>query len=94
MEDELLETGTEAEHLREKLVELLVGKEYIRTPEIAQAFTTLREARVLMEGWRREYNKDRPHSALSYRPPAPETILPLPPGSAPLHPAVTAYGLT
>ena len=26
--------------------------------------------------------------------PAPEAILPLPPGSAPLHPAATAYGLT
>ena len=54
----------------------------------------LREAKVLIEGWRREYNKVRPHSALGYRPPAPEAILPLPPGSAPLHPAATAYGLT
>ncbi len=59
-----------------------------------EIFYTLREAKVLMEGWRREYNKVRPHSALGYRPPAPETILPLPPGSAPLHPAATAYGLT
>ncbi len=24
--------------------------------------------------WRREYNQVRPHSALNYRPPAPETI--------------------
>ena len=48
-----------------------------------EIFYTLREAKVLMEGWRREYNKVRPHSALGYRPPAPETILPLPPGSAP-----------
>ena len=45
-----------------------------------EIFYTLREAKVLMEGWRREYNKVRPHSALGYRPPAPETILPLPPG--------------
>jgi putative transposase len=27
-------------------------------------------ARVLVERWRREYNKARPHSALGYRPPA------------------------
>ena len=40
------------------------------------------------------YNNVRPHSALDYRPPVPEAILPLPPGSAPLHPAATAYGLT
>ncbi len=59
-----------------------------------EIFYTLREAKVLIEGWRREYNRVRPHSALGYRPPAPEVILPLPPGSAPLHPAATAYGLT
>jgi transposase InsO family protein len=38
-------------------------------------FTTLQEAKVLIEQWRREYNQVRPHSALGYRPPAPETIL-------------------
>ena len=58
-----------------------------------EIFYTLREAKVLIEGWRREYNRVRPHSALGYRPPAPEVILPLPPGFAPLHPAATAYGL-
>jgi len=31
---------------------------------------------VLIERWRRHYNTLRPHSALEYRPPAPETILP------------------
>jgi len=31
---------------------------------------------VLIERWRRHYNTLRPHSALGYRPPAPETILP------------------
>jgi putative transposase len=40
-----------------------------------EIFTTLKEARVLIEQWRREYNQVRPHSALGYRPPAPETIL-------------------
>ena len=37
-----------------------------------EIFCTLREAKVLIEGWRREYNQVRPHSALGYRPPAPE----------------------
>ena len=32
---------------------------------------TLREARVLIERWRRHYNTVRPHSSLGYRPPAP-----------------------
>lgn len=40
-----------------------------------EAFDTLLEARVLIERWRREYNSVRPHSALGYRPPAPEVVL-------------------
>ena len=36
----------------------------------------LREAKVLIETWRRYYNTQRPHSSLGYKPPAPETILP------------------
>jgi len=40
-----------------------------------EIFSTLGEAKVLMEQWRREYNQVRPHSALGYRPPAPEAIL-------------------
>ena len=40
-----------------------------------EIFTTLEEARVLIEQWRREYNQVRPHSSLGYRPPAPEAIL-------------------
>jgi len=40
-----------------------------------ETFTTLEEARVLIEQWRKEYNQVRPHSARNYRPPAPETIL-------------------
>jgi transposase InsO family protein len=59
-----------------------------------EIFYTLTEAKVLIERWRREYNEVRPHSALGYRPPAPEAMVPLPPGSAPLHPAATAHGLT
>ena len=39
-----------------------------------ELFYTLKEARVLIEQWRRHHNGGRPHSALDYRPPAPETI--------------------
>jgi len=42
-----------------------------------EIFTTLLEAQVLIENWRKEYNQFRPHSSLNYRPPAPETIEPL-----------------
>jgi len=47
-----------------------------------EIFYTLKEARILIEQWRRHYNGVRPHSALGYRPPAPETIafpVPVPP---------------
>ena len=45
-----------------------------------EIFYTLKEAKVLIEDWRRHYNTKRPHSALNYRPPAPAAILvqPLP----------------
>ena len=35
---------------------------------------SLREAQVLVEAWRQHYNMVRPHSALGYRPPAPEAV--------------------
>ena len=38
-----------------------------------EIFETQLEAKVLIERWRREYNTLRPHSALGYRPPAPES---------------------
>ena len=40
-----------------------------------EIFYTLREAQVIIEGWRKEYNTFRPHSSLGYRPPAPEAVL-------------------
>ncbi|PRZ41116.1 integrase-like protein [Tritonibacter scottomollicae] len=40
-----------------------------------EVFTTLREAQILIERWRRHYNTVRPHSALGYRPPAPKSIV-------------------
>ena len=42
-----------------------------------EVFTTLTEARILIEQWRREYNHIRPHSSLGYRPPAPEARIPV-----------------
>ena len=42
-----------------------------------EIFMTLKEARYLIETWRQEYNTIRPHSALGYKPPAPEAKLPL-----------------
>ena len=54
-------------------VESLIGKfrDELLNGEI---FYTLTEAKVLIDRWRREYNRVRPHSSLGYRPPAPETI--------------------
>lgn len=40
-----------------------------------EIFTTLTEAKVLIKEWRLEYNHVRLHSALGYRPPAPEAII-------------------
>ena len=37
-----------------------------------EVFTTLTEAKILIEQWKREYNEVRPHSSLGYQPPAPE----------------------
>jgi len=39
-----------------------------------EIFYTLKEAQVLIEQWRKEYNTVRPHSSLGYKPPVPETI--------------------
>ena len=43
-----------------------------------EIFYSLREAEVLVEQWRREYNTIRPHSSLGYRPPAPQATRPAP----------------
>ena len=39
-----------------------------------EIFYTLKEAKVMIERWRRHYNQKRPHSSLGYRPPAPEAV--------------------
>ena len=55
------------------LVHLLPKTELLN----GEPFYTLREAQILIEQWRVHYNTVRPHSALGYRPPAPESIVPL-----------------
>jgi putative transposase len=42
-----------------------------------EIFYSLKEAQIVIEEWRKHYNTVRPHSALGYRPPAPESIVPL-----------------
>jgi putative transposase len=37
-----------------------------------EIFMNLKEAIILVERWRCEYNHVQPHSAIEYRPPAPE----------------------
>ena len=38
-----------------------------------EIFYSLKEAIVVLEQWRNQYNTIRPHSSLNYRPPAPQT---------------------
>ena len=38
-----------------------------------EIFYSLKEAQVVIEQWRNQYNTIRPHSSLGYRPPAPQT---------------------
>jgi putative transposase len=40
-----------------------------------EVFYSLAEAKVVIESWRQHDNTSRPHSALGYRPPAPEVAL-------------------
>jgi transposase InsO family protein len=45
-----------------------------------EIFYSLKEAQVVIEPWRVQYNEVRPHSSLGHRPPAPKAILPKQPG--------------
>ena len=54
-----------------------------------EIFYTLTEAKILIERWRREYNTVRPPSALGYRPPAPDAIMPATFGSLEMSPALS-----
>ena len=40
----------------------------------AEIFYTMKEARIVIESWRRHYNTVRPHSSLNYKPPTPEAL--------------------
>jgi transposase InsO family protein len=42
-----------------------------------EVFYNLREAKIVIEIWRQEYNTVRPHSSLDYRPLPSEAIIPL-----------------
>ena len=42
-----------------------------------EIFYSLKEAQIVIEQWRKHYNTVRPHSALGYRPPAPQTFMPV-----------------
>ncbi len=59
-----------------------------------ELFYTLGEAKILIEGWRGEYNTIRPHSSLGYRPPAPETIQPVRLASGQASQGLWGLGLT
>ncbi len=63
----MVRKGYALEHIINKLRDELLNREI---------FTTLTEAQVLIEQWRKEYNQVRPHSSLGYQPPAPEAIIP------------------
>ena len=39
-----------------------------------EIFYSLKEAQIVIEQWRKHYNTVRPHSALNYRSPAPQTF--------------------
>jgi transposase InsO family protein/transposase-like protein len=41
-----------------------------------EVFYSLKEAQIVIEKWRVEYNTRRPHSSLGYRPPAPAAFAP------------------
>jgi transposase InsO family protein len=40
-----------------------------------EIFYSLKEAKTVIEAWRRHYNTIRPHSSLGYRPTAPEALV-------------------
>ena len=42
-----------------------------------EVFFTVKEAKMVIENWRREYNTVQPHSRLNGLPPAPEAVLQL-----------------
>ena len=41
-----------------------------------EIFYSLKEAKIVIESWRRHYNTVRPHGSIGYKPPAPEVFVP------------------
>jgi putative transposase len=41
-----------------------------------EIFYSLKEAKIVVEQWRKHYNTVRPHSSLGYRQPAPQMMNP------------------
>ncbi len=62
-----VEKSSDAEPLRRR-----VGFDDERLMDLCD---TLKEAKVLIEEWRKHYNMNRPSSGLGCRPPAPASIL-------------------
>jgi transposase InsO family protein len=40
-----------------------------------EIFFSIKEAQIMIEIWRKQYNTIQPHSSLGYQPPAPEAIV-------------------
>jgi|TARA_B100000949_G_C14277615_1_gene450288 transposase InsO family protein len=40
-----------------------------------EIFYSMKAAQFIIEQWRKHYNTVRPHNALGYRPPTPESII-------------------
>ena len=58
-----------------------------------EIFYTLKEARIVIKGWRKHYNTIRPHSSLGYVPPAPGLVLWPAAPTRPAPPATPAVAL-
>ena len=63
-----------------RLYEVLIGpQDKMEKDELlnGEIFYSMKGAQIIIEEWRKHYNPKRPHSALGYRPPAPETVVPM-----------------
>ena len=68
---------SEGKTIAQALRQIGVSEQKLRDELLnGEIFTSLKEAQILTERWRREYNEFRPHSALNYQTPAPSVVLP------------------
>ena len=76
----LKELEKENSRLKRLVAELSLEKQVLRDECLnGEIFYLLKEAQIVIEKWRVQYNTLRPHSALGYRPPAPAAGNPYPP---------------